>query len=155
MIEKIQLISVLCISFCLYACSDNKETREDQVRQYIAAGIKVSENRSHSDFADLIHKDYRDHKGLDKPQLINMVRGYFFRHKNLHLFSKIDDIVFQADNKAFVTLHIAMAGNVISDASVLESLRARIYKFELQLIKDDEWLLQQAKWQIASVKDMM
>ena len=155
MIKKIPCISILCISFFIYACSDNEVTKEDQVRQYIAAGIKAAEDRNHSDFSDLIHKNYLDHKSLNKTKLINLVRGYFFQHKNIHLFTKIDKIVFQDENNASVVMFIAMSGNVISDVNVLLSLRARIYKFELQLTKDDAWLLRQANWQIANIKDVM
>lgn len=153
--KSIHLISVLFALLLLYACSDNEITNEDRIRQYIDAGKLAAENRSHSDFSDLIHKSYLDPKGLNKQQLIKLVRAYFFRHKNIHLLIKVDDIAFDGDNLAFVTMHIAMAGNVISDANALTSLRANIYKFELRLINDDEWLLQQASWQKATVKDML
>jgi uncharacterized protein (DUF2237 family) len=44
---------------------------------------------------------------------------------------------------------------VISDASLLASLRARVYRFELELAKpDDEWLLQSARWQHATPGDL-
>ena len=41
-----------------------------------------------------------------------------------------------------------------ADASLLSSLRAKIYKFDLELIKQDKWLLQWASWQAASLGDM-
>lgn len=117
-------------------------------------GVEAAENRSSRDLADLIHDSYRDHKSFDKNQVINMLRAYFFRHKNIFLFTKIREIKFLSDTQATVTLHVAMAGSVIADASVLSSLRARMYKFELQLAKQDEWLLQSAKWHQASMQDM-
>ena len=89
-----------------------------------------------------------------KIQLTKMACLYFFRHKNIFLFSKIDAIEFVAENEALVTLHVDMAGGVISDASVLSSLRAQVYKFELELIRRDKWLLRRASWQPASLDDM-
>jgi len=64
-----------------------------------------------------------------------MARGYFFTHKNIHLFTQIESIHFLNDKSAFVTVHVAMAGAVITDINALSRLSARIYKFELQLIK--------------------
>ncbi len=42
----------------------------------------------------------------------------------------------------------------IADAIALTSLHATVYKFELQLIKQDQWLLQQVNWHPASLVDM-
>ncbi|MCK4709347.1 MAG: hypothetical protein KAU21_12075 [Gammaproteobacteria bacterium] len=152
--NKIFILFFVCVTFFVSSCSDRELSREDEIRQYIERGVEVAEDRSSSDLADLIDESYRDHKGLGKQQVKKMLRAYFFMHKNIYLFTKIRDIKFLSDNEASVTLHVAMAGSVIADASVLSSLRARLYKFELQLIKQDEWLLQQAKWQPASMHDM-
>ena len=71
------------------------------------------------------------------------------------MFIKIDDILLQDDKTASVSLYAAMAGTVISDLSMLSSLRAQVYRFDLQLIKSDSWLINQAKWQRSSLKDMI
>ena len=155
MLKESLLLSVVSVVFFLFACADNEVSKEDRIRQYVEAGKQAAESRSASALADLIHQSYRDHKGMDKQSIIKLARAYFFRHKNIHLFIKIDEIVFQEENQAFVRLHVAMAGNVISDASALLSLRARIYQFELQLIKDGDWLLQQARWKKAMLKDII
>ena len=103
----------------------------------------------------MIDEHYRDRNGLDKRQLKQMLRFYFLRNKNIHLFKKIRQISFPSSQQADVTLYVAMAGSAISDASLLSSLRARIYRFELALIKPaDEWLLQSARWQNASMADI-
>ena len=154
MTKKTAIFSILCITFLLQACSDSAISREDEIKQYIETGVKAAENRSSSDLAELIDESYLDQKGLNKKELSKLARLYFFRHKNIYLFTKLDGIEFLAENEALVTLHVAMAGSVISDASVLSGLRAKIYKFELELVKQDEWLLRQAKWQPASMGDM-
>ncbi len=138
----------------LQACSDTELSPEDEIHQYIESGVEAAEARSAGDLVDLIHSSYRDPRGHNRTQLGKLVKLYFFRHKNIHLFTKINEIDFLTPNEAQVTLHVAMAGNVITDASMLSSLRARIYRFELLLIKHESWLLQQAKWQPAGVGDM-
>lgn len=154
MIKKIPVLGVVCIAFFLHACSGSAISKEDEIKQYLETGVKAAENRSSSDLAELIDDSYLDRKGLNKKELTKLARLYFFRHKNIYLFTKLDGIEFLTENEALVTLHVAMAGSVISDASALSSLRAKIYKFELELVKQDEWLLRQAKWQPASMGDM-
>ncbi len=154
MTRKASAIGILCLAFLLQACSGSAISREDEIKQYIEAGVKAAENRSSSDLAALIDERYLDDKKLNKTSLAKLARLYFFRHKNIYLFTKIDSIEFVAENEALVTLHVAMAGSVISDASVLSGLRAKIYKFELDLIKQDKWLLQRARWEAASMADM-
>ena len=147
-------LSICSICFLLLACSDKPTTPEDEIRLYLKKGVEAAENHEHSDLTDLIDDGYLDQRGVDKSNISTLLRAYFFRHKNIYLFTKIRDISFPADNEAEVILHVAMAGSVISDASVLTSLRARMYRFELQLVKQDEWLLRSASWQLANMVDM-
>ena len=154
MTNKVLILIIPCITLLVHACSDGTLSREDEIKQYIETGIEAAENRSTRDLAELIDEKYLDEKRLNKTQLTKLVRLYFFRHKNIYLFTKVDEIEFLADNEAIVTLHVAMAGSVISDASLLASLRAETFKFELELIKQDEWLLRRASWRRARMMDM-
>ena len=148
------LILLLPILFFLSACDDSTQTPEDEIRTYISHGVEVAENRNSGDLAEMMHPQYSDEKGFNRDQLIKIIKLYFFRHKNIHLFTKIDEIKLFSDQEALVTLHVAMAGQAISSLSMLSSLRARIYRFELDLVKqDNEWLLQHAIWQPASQRD--
>lgn len=147
-------LSICSICLLLLACSDKPTTPEDEIRLYLKKGVEAAENREHGDLTDLIDDGYLDQKGVDKSRIATLLRAYFFRHKNIYLFTKIRDISFPTDNEAEVILHVAMAGSVISGASALASLRARMYRFELQLVKQDEWLLRSANWQPADMVDM-
>ena len=148
------MIAMLCIIFLLGACSDDKLSREEEIKQFIESGIEAAESRNSGDLAELIDENYLDDKALNKKQLTKLVRLYFFRHKNISLFTKLDEIEFLTENEALVTLHVVMAGSVISDVSRLTSLTAQTYKFELELIKRNEWLLRRAKWQRAGIGEM-
>jgi intein/homing endonuclease len=148
------LLLFLPVLFLVQACNDSKLTPEDEIRAYIERGVVASENRDSGDLADMVHPQYSDEKGFNKDGLKKIISLYFFRHKNIHLFTRVDEIKFYSDQEALVTLHVAMAGQAISSPSMLSSLRARIYRFELDLEKQDEWLLRSAKWQPASQRDL-
>lgn len=151
MFKNYFILSLLCANlFFLHSCSGAQISKEDEIRQYIEQGVQAAENRSAGDLADMIDNKYHDEKGLNKQHIKKLLRAYFFTHKNIFLFTKIREIKFRSQHEASVDLHVAMAGSVIADASVLSSLRARMYKFELHLVKRDEWLLQNAKWQAVS-----
>lgn len=152
--KTIQVFCILSFIALIPACSDKPLSKEDQIRQYIETGVSAAESRSHKDLSDLIDEAYRDQKTFNKPQLVKLLQAYFFRHKNIFLLTKIRDISFTGEDEASVTLHVAMAGSLISDASALANLRARIYRFELALVKADSWLLREASWQPASMADM-
>ncbi len=152
--KPVQICFVLSLITIICACTDKPQSKEDQIKQYIDTGIAAAENRSYRDLADLIDEGYSDDKSLSKSQIIKLLQVYFFRHKNIFLLTKIREIYFPADDEAQVTLHVAMAGSVISDANALANLRARMYRFELRLIRKDSWQLREARWQIASMVDM-
>ena len=153
MIRKFLIPVVLTV--LLAACTDKPLSPEDEIRQYIETGIEAAENRNTGDLADMVDEHYQDQNGLNKAKLKSMLRFYFLRHKNIFLFKKIEKIDFPSEQEAEVTLYVAMAGSAISDASLLSSLRARVYYFEMELVKpDDEWLLKSARWQRASPGDM-
>jgi hypothetical protein len=145
---------LLILSLLLNACSSQPLSREDETALTIDTAIEAAEDRSTSDMAELVDERYLDPKGLNKSQLTKLVRLYFFRHKSIYLFSKLGEIEFPAKNEAFVTLHVAMAGSVISDITALSSLRASMHRFDLELIKHDQWLLRSATWHPASIADL-
>ena len=137
----------------LQACSDPKTSSEDQIREFIETGVESAENRDLDSLKQQLHDNYLDQKGYNKKQLGALLRAYIFRHKNIYLFTKIEEIELLSDNEAVVRLYVAMAGSVISDVDALSTQRAQIYEFDLQLIKDSRWLLHHASWKPASIVD--
>ena len=135
----------------MQACSETAKSPEDEIRDFIQSSVEAAENRDLDSLNDLVHGNYIDQKGYNRQRLGGLLRAYFFRHKNIYLFTKIEEIDLLADNKAMVRLYVAMAGSVISDINALAALRAQLYEFELQLIKEDDWLLHHASWKPASI----
>jgi hypothetical protein len=154
MTKHLLLTCFLATTFVVAACSGEKLSSEDEIRKYIENGVEQAEKRSANGVADMVHENYSDSKGMIKAQIRSMLRLYFLRHKNIYLFTKVGDIIFHTETEATVHLHVAMAGSVISDITALSSLKAQIYRFELNLTKDEEWLLQSAKWKRASMGDI-
>ena len=138
----------------LLGCSGGTNSPEDEIRNFIAGAVEAAEQRSSADLTQMIHDSYLDQRGYNKQQVKSLLRVYFLRHKNIHLFTRIGEIELLGDNQATARLHVAMAGSVISDIDAVSALRARIYGFELRLVKQDEWLLQHASWKPASLVDL-
>lgn len=144
------------VSIFIISCSGQTLTAEDEIRQFIDFAIAAAEKRNAGALIDQVDEHYSDPKGLDKRQLEQMLRFYFLRNKNIHLFKKIEKISLSSRQQASVTLYVAMAGRAIRSTSVLASLRAKIYRIQMELVKPDEvWLLQSASWQAASPGEMV
>ena len=149
--KPVRRLILLCLILPLVqACSDDSSP-DDQIRRLIDSGVQAGEARSVDDLSELLHANFVDQQGHNAGQSARLLRAYFFRHKNINLFSRIDDIEMLSAKQASVSLYVAMASTVISDVSALSSLSARIYRFELQLVKQDDWLIRHASWEPASI----
>ena len=147
----LRVLLLLPALLLLSACSGDEESPEEQIRRFIDAGVEAAESRSVDGITELLHRDFIDEKGNNRVQAGKLLRLYFIRHKNIHLFTRIDEIEMLTENQASVSLYVAMAGTAIADVDALASLRARVYRFELQLLKQDEWRLRHAKWEPANL----
>ena len=150
------LLAWLLLAAVISGCSSDDQSPEDAVRAFVASAENAAERRSADELLEMIDENYLDKKGQNRKQVAGLLRAYFFTHKNIHLFTRIERIEWLGETQATVTLHVAMAGSVISDIEALELLRARIYRFELGLVRQDQdrWLLQHADWKAANLLDM-
>ena len=153
MLRTSVIACLVLASLLLGACSDDANSPEEEIRQYIDAGVEAAEARNVDDLDEKIHPSYLDQKGYTKKQLANLMRIMFFRHKKVFLLTRIDSIELVSEREANVKLKVAMAGSEISGLEALTSLRAQIYAFELNLLKEDDWLLQDAKWRPSSIAE--
>jgi hypothetical protein len=149
------LFLAIVFSFALSACTD-KDSSEDQVRQFVAAAVTASESREALTIRNLISEKYKDENRRDRRRLVGLAVGYFLRHKNIHIFTQISEIKFPVPDKAKVKLYAAMTGSRVAGAQALLDIRADLYQFDLTLARDgSDWLLQSASWQRASIDDVM
>lgn len=146
-------ILLLCVVCLAAACSDDASP-EAQIRAYIETAVDAAERRDTGELEALVHAGYLDQRGYNRQQLAGLLRGYFFRHKNIHLFTRIESIELLGEGQAQVRIYVAMAGSAIAGVDALVSLRAQIYRFELDLVREDDWLLRHARWEPASLADL-
>lgn len=143
------------LALCLAACGD-KRSPEEQVRQFLAEATAAAESRDALALRGLIADDYSDSGGRDKRGIVGIATGYFLRHKNIHLFTQTESIQFPEANRAEVRLYVAMLGSPVSHAEALLNLRADLYQFDLDLVQNsDGWLVKKARWQRATVEEML
>ncbi len=148
------VFSALLLAAILAACSGNDVAPEDAIRALIERGVDAAEQRSLDGLRDLVHDSYRDQRGLGKQQLGGLLQGYFIRHRNIHLFTRVQRIEVFGNDQAEVEIFLATAGSVISDIDAISRLAARIYKVDLELVLEDEWQVRKASWAPASLGDI-
>jgi hypothetical protein len=148
------LLVVLCCTL-LFACSE-KESPEEQVRQFLSLVIQATEAGDVLAMRGLIADDYADDGGRDKRGLLALATGYFLRNKNIHLFTQIDEIQFPTVGKAQVKVFVAMTGSPVTSAEGLFNLRADLYRFDLTLMREDGgWLLKKAAWKRVAIDEVL
>lgn len=155
MTSGLSFFILLLLVLMLLACGD-KQSPEEQVRQFIATGKAAAEERDVIGLSELISESYGDQSRRDRRAVVGLVTGYFLRHKRIHLFTQIDEIRFLTEQSANVKLYVAMAGTPVSGAQALIDVRADLYQFDLMLINEnDEWRLLKANWQRANIEDLL
>jgi len=148
-------ISVVILSLVLSACGD-KKSPEDQIRQFITSAVTAAESREALVIRQLVSEQYMDDGRRDRRALTALAMGYFLRHKNIHLFTQIDEIKFPVQGQASVKLYVAMAGRPVAGVQALIDVRADLYLFDLTLTKEGgDWLLEKLHWQRASIEDIV
>jgi hypothetical protein len=149
------VILTLSITLALSACSD-KNSSEDQIRQYVTSAVTAAESREVLAIRKLISDKYKDESRRDRRRLVGLALGYFLRHKNINIFTQISEISFPVPDEARVKLYAAMTGSPVTGAQALLDIRADLYQFDLMLTRDSgEWLLQSASWKRASIEDIV
>ena len=149
------LILLSCLLF-MPACSDEPDSAEQQVRQFIEQAEQQIEQRNTSGLKELISENYRDNRNLDQKGILRLALGYFLGHQNIHLFTHIKEIHITKPEQAHVKLFAATTGQPVSSMDSFINIRAQLYLFELSLIKeDDEWQVNQARWRRARINEML
>lgn len=148
-------ILIFLVSLALSACSE-KKSLEDEIRQFVSSAVTAAESREALTIRKLVSEGYMDQSGRDQRALTALAMGYFLRHKNIHLFTQISEIKFPQPEKSSVKLYVAMTGSPVKGAQALLDIRADLYQFDLILKKESgDWLLQKARWQRASVDEIL
>lgn len=147
----------ICFSLFLFlflAGCGSGETPEDQVRQYVAMGEEAVETRDIGDVKELISEKYRDEHSRTRRDLVALAARYIFSNKNIHVLTRVNELSFPSENTAALQLYVAMTGQNVSDLDALLNMQADLYRFEMELVKEDKkWRLLKADWRRARGED--
>jgi hypothetical protein len=151
----LRLLAVLLPLWLLAACSEEGPTPEEQVVQAIESLETALEAGSLSEASDWIGSAYRDRYHPDKRAAVRTLFGYLQRHKNLHLFSRIQEVeVFSGDTRATAVVQVAMTARPVESPEILLQLKADLYRFEVQLAWDQDeaaWRIIGSSWRRANL----
>lgn len=150
-----RLLIILGLWGLLFLGGCSNESPEDQVRLFIKTAEDAVENNEIGDVREMISESYSDDKGRTKKDIIRYLSYQLLRKRSIHLFTSIDTITIVSENQAKVNLFVAMTGQPVESASILPQLHADIYRFDLNLQKEDgDWLLVTSMWQPAIIDDI-
>ena len=144
----------LAVCICLAVSCGRGDSPEDQVRRFIQQGEEAAEARDIGALKDLISPEYIDGGRRGRRDIVVIAARYFMANKNIHIFSRIGELVFPDPDHADLKLYVAMTGQNVSDLDALLNMRADMYLFDLHLIRDGgDWLLVNADWRPATPED--
>lgn len=151
--------ATLLLGVCLLlGCPADQDSPQAQVRSLIERAQAAAEQKNTKLLREMVSADYADERGHDKRAVESLVRYYFLQHQSIHVFTRIEDIQLDASTDGVrATLFAAMAGQRIDSADALSGLRADLYRFELDFVKDPggQWQVIRADWRGATIDDFL
>ena len=149
------LISVTLL--LIVACSSEQQlTKEQILLQSIDELENRFEERKLGRIIEYISENYLDQSGRKLGDIKRIIQLQLMRHKTLHVFSTVKEIVWTDDNNVNVTIATAMAGKPIKSASILTSIRADMVTFQVSFKLEDEiYKVQAATWKWARPTDFL
>ena len=140
----------------MLACAAAPESPEGQVRSFLGEMEAAAEDREIKALKAAVAEDYADDRGNDRRAIVQLLTLHFLRNESIHMLSRIAAVEIVPPASASVTVYVAMAGRPIPDAAILAELRADLYRFDFELLRnDDEWQVKQADWRPARGDDFL
>ena len=137
------LCTVTAVMMLLAACGDSRSEPEEEIREWVAAGVEAAENKERRSLIGLVSGSYADARGHDRNDIENLLRVYFLRQHKIGLLTKIEEITIYGDTAARLIMTVGMAG---TNDGVM-GFSADAYRFDMELEKDNgEWQLIAARW---------
>ncbi len=151
----------------LAACSADPGSPEAQVRALISRAEGAAQSKDIGTLKRLISERYSDERGQDRQALAGLLTYYFLRHQTIHLFTRVQTVEFSEPERANrvstdpgsarTSVLVAMAGTPILVVDDLARLRADLYRFDFDLVREDdgEWRVARAAWSRATPGDFL
>ena len=143
----------------LLACSSAEPlSPEEEIAALVASFGAAASGRDPGAAADLLSESYADPAGRDKRALKALVTHYFLGHEAIHVFSRVRSIeLADPPAAAEVVVAAALTGAPVADVGELETLSADLYRFELELRREDDgrWRITSARWHPGKLGDFL
>ena len=147
---KTALNTLLLVSLVfLQACAGDPDDPVSEIKSMLAAFEEAAEERSISGVSGYLAADYQDKHHRNSQAVKRSLLGYFHRHRSIYLFTNIKDITLNEStaNEARAVVNVAMTGTQVDSEEALLLLKADVYSFNLELVKqEDQWLVKSASW---------
>ena len=154
--ELLGRFALLLLLLSLAGCSDEPASPEEEIRAVLAAGELEVEARDLLAVMERVDEDYRDAQQRDWRQLRAMLAGYFFRHPDIYVISKVDRIEITQADRADVVLFAGLAGSAQEAAGPLSGLSGHLLRLDLTFRREqaDDWRLLSASWRPVTREDL-
>lgn len=145
------------LGLLLTACAGEPDDPEARLRATIAQAEQAIEARELKNAAGFVASGYRDEQGRDARAVRQLLLGYLYRHRHIHLLVRIADLQLAEGGKAAdARLYVAMTGVPLQSFEALVSVRADLHRFDLQFADGEAgWQVTAASWQRAGLDDML
>jgi len=140
------LMLIVILSGWLGACG-TESPPESRIIALIKEGELAAEDRNLGFFRDVMARDYTDAKGLSRDEFLRMLAGYFYRNRSIHLISRTEDVVVEGPETARAVIIVGMAGSPVEGFDQLLTLRADLYRLELEFNIAEDIQLRYARWE--------
>lgn len=148
-------VTILGLALWLGGCSET-QTPEARLRALIESAEQAAENKEGRVLRGYISDAYRDVDGRDRRMVDGILRLVLLRHESIHLLTRISEIAIPQPTRARAIVYVAMAGRPIAGPAQLASLRASLYRFELEFIDEGgAWRVASAAWRRAEPADFI
>lgn len=137
------------------ACADPPPP-EQRVRDFIGEIEQLAENRQFTELVGYIDNDYVDTRGNDKLKAAGILRAFYLRNKDVHLFVRIDEIRIPEPDHASATIYVAMSRRPLLESEASKLPATSMHKVDLELVEDgNSYRILQTEWQRARGTDVL
>ena len=143
----------LLVALLLPAACSEQQGPEAIARSFVEACTEAARERQIRDLRALIAEAYNDPAGRTARDVLAVAAGYLMRNRSVHIYTRLQAATEQ-DGRIAATVLAALAGRPIGDVTMLPSINADMYRFDLELVEENgDWRLAGATWRTALVDD--
>lgn len=142
------------LALAALACGPDPQTPEERVRAVFAAMETAAQERDVAALKEHVSEAYGDARGHDKREIGALAGMHLLRNESVHLLTRVRGVEIGPEGEARAIALVAMAGAPIPGPELLPTLRADLYRFDVELREEDgAWRITRAEWRPASLAE--